>query len=164
MIFPIVVLGTGFALEIGFVYLVNKAMTKLLTDGSSFCCPKRESLSVNIYTDRGGIAPVPEDDANDENEWNAQAEKQKVSEEIYREKEKELETLEKTPFEFDQKVTPTPVKRPVVKARPNGDARRRVPVKTKSQATGQVSEAAQKQFLDSIKEEDTSRGLGVKSE
>jgi len=56
---------------------------------------------------------------------------------IYREKEKELETLEKTPFEFDQKVTPTPTKRPVV--------RRKAPVNTK-QAANQVSEAAQKQF------------------
>jgi hypothetical protein len=163
MFYPIVVLGTGFALEIGFVYLVNKAMTKLLTDGSSFCCPKRKNPSADIYTDRGGIAPVPEDDANDENEWNAQAEKQKVSETIYRKKEEELEELEKTPFEFDQKVTPTPVKRPVVKARPNGDARRRVPVKTKAQ-TSEISEAAQKQFLDSIKEEDSSKVLGVKSE
>jgi len=82
MFFPIVVLGTGFAIEIGFVYLVNKAMTKLLTDGPSLCCPKRKNPSVDIYTDRGGIAPVPEDDANDENEWNAQAEKQKLSETI----------------------------------------------------------------------------------
>jgi len=159
MFFPIVVLGTGFAIEIGFVYLVNKAMTKLLTDGPSLCCSKRKNPSVDIYTDRGGIAPVPEDDANDENEWNAQAEKQKLSETIYREKEKELEELEKTDFDFDKKVTPAPVKRPVVKARPNGDVRRRVPVKTKAQ-TSEISEAAQKQFLDSIKEEDTSRGLG----
>jgi len=163
MFYPIVVLGTGFAIEIGFVYLVNKAMTKLLADGHSFCCPKREGLSVSIYTDRGGIAPVPEDDANDENEWNAQAEKQKLSEEIYREKEKELETLEKTHFDFDRKVTPAPTPRSVVKARPNGEARRRVPIKPRAQ-TSEISEAAQKQFLDSIKEEDTSKGLGVKSE
>jgi len=163
MFYPIVVLGTGFAIEIGFVYLVNKAMTKLLADGHSICCPKRESVRVDIYTDRVGIAPVPDDDANDENEWNAQAEKQKLSETIYREKEKELETLEKTHFDFDKKVTPPPAPRSVVKARPNGDARRKVPAKAKPQ-TSEVSEAAQKQFLDSIKEEDTSKGLGVKSE
>jgi len=138
MFYPIVVLGTGFAIEIGFVYLVNKAMTKLLADGHSFCCPKPKTLSVSIYTDCGGIAPVPDDDANDENEWNAQAEKQKLSETI------------------------PPAPRSVVKARPNGDVRRRVPIKTKPQ-TSHVSEAAQKQFLDSIKEEDTSRGLCYRS-
>jgi hypothetical protein len=168
------VLGTGFAIEFGFIYLVNKVMGSLLK-GESLCCSKTQKKpdddQESIFYSREGVAPVPDDDVNDEIEWNSQAEKRKVSEKIYKDKEKELSRLEKTPFDFEVNPAGPSVRKRAPSTRSsqvsnkNSDSlttttSRTVQTKPLPQPPplttfeSQVSDSARKEFLDSIKADD----------
>jgi len=144
------VLGTGFAIEFGFIYLVNKVMGSLLK-GESLCCP--------------------DDDVNDEIEWNTLAEKRQLSEKIYKDKEKELSRLEKTPFDFEVNPAGPSVRKRAPSTRSsqvsnkNSDSlttttSRTVQTKPLPQPPPlttleyQVPDSARKEFLESIKADD----------
>jgi len=164
------VLGTGFAIEFGFIYLVNKVMGSLLK-GESLCCSKTQKKpdddQESIFYSREGVAPVPDDDVNDEIEWNTLAEKRKLSEKIYKDKEKELKRLEKTPFDFDVNPAGPSVRKRAPSTRlsqtsnKNSDSITRT-VQTKplpqppplTTLEYQVPDSARKEFLESIKADD----------
>jgi len=170
------VLGTGFAIEFGFIYLVNKVMGSLLK-GESLCCPKTQKKPTDvddqesIFYSREGVAPVPDDDVNDEIEWNTQAEKRQLSEKIYKDKEKELSRLEKTPFDFEVNPAGPSVRKRAPSTRSsqvsnkNSDSlttttSRTVQTKPLPQPPPlttleyQVPDSARKEFLESIKADD----------